>query len=348
MSALAAITVGALAFPALAQASSTAASARLTAATITVGHAPYAVAIDPSSHMAYVTNEDSDTVSVIKEATDTVVATIPVGVQPTGVAVDPSTGTVWVANYGDGTVSVISEATNQVIQTVNVDVNGANLGPSSVVVDAPTHTVFIGLYLGAVVAVNDQTYATVKPFYSTNGTSHLGVGAVNPATSTLYAPAADQRSVAEINTTTGSLITSLTGVGPVPAGVSLEDSSAAGYSGYLFVCQLAEDGHRIVVYNNMNTGVGEIWNVIHTSGKPITTAVDAATNTLYATLQATTGTGGSVAIISNANGKSPKTIETVPTGKSPIGIAIDPNEGPTGTTVFVANNGSDTVTTFAG
>ncbi|HEX4059746.1 MAG TPA: hypothetical protein VHY58_01895 [Streptosporangiaceae bacterium] len=48
-------------------------------ATIPVGQDPDAVAADPASHTAYVSNENSNTVSVISEATDKVTDTINVG-----------------------------------------------------------------------------------------------------------------------------------------------------------------------------------------------------------------------------------------------------------------------------
>ena len=47
-------------------------------ATVTVGSNPWGVAVTPNGAYAYVTNEGSDTVSVISTATNTVTATITV------------------------------------------------------------------------------------------------------------------------------------------------------------------------------------------------------------------------------------------------------------------------------
>ncbi|WP_368908890.1 hypothetical protein, partial [Bacillus wiedmannii] len=44
----------------------------------------------PDGTLAYVTNQGSNTVSVINTATNTVIDTVPVGVAPTGIA----TGTI--------------------------------------------------------------------------------------------------------------------------------------------------------------------------------------------------------------------------------------------------------------
>jgi YVTN family beta-propeller protein len=72
---------------------------------------------------AYVTNFNSDTVSVISMATNTVVATIPVGSNPLGVAITPDGEFVYVTNSGAGTVSVISTASNTVVATMPVGSN---------------------------------------------------------------------------------------------------------------------------------------------------------------------------------------------------------------------------------
>ena len=69
---------------------------------------------------AYITNQRSNTVSVIDTATNTVSATIPVGVNPVGVAVNPGGSKVYVANLSANTVSVIDTATNTVIATIPV------------------------------------------------------------------------------------------------------------------------------------------------------------------------------------------------------------------------------------
>src|SRR5688572_9543933 len=54
----------------------------------------------PSGELAYVTNEDSQELTVIDTRTDSVVATIPVGTRPRGVRVSPDGKTVFVALSG--------------------------------------------------------------------------------------------------------------------------------------------------------------------------------------------------------------------------------------------------------
>jgi YVTN family beta-propeller protein len=66
-------------------------------ATVTVGMAPFGVAVAPDGAFVYVANLRSNTVSVIDAASNTVAATVPVGGAPRGVAVAPNGAFVVVA-----------------------------------------------------------------------------------------------------------------------------------------------------------------------------------------------------------------------------------------------------------
>src|SRR5215470_19074287 len=84
---------------------------------------------------AYITNQNSNTVSVIDTATDTVSATIPVDFIPFDVAVSPDGSKVYVTNKsitfsGPNTVSVIDTETNTVSATITVDID-PNCTPQS-------------------------------------------------------------------------------------------------------------------------------------------------------------------------------------------------------------------------
>src|SRR5258707_4091101 len=81
------------------------------------------VVVPASTHdqNAYITNLDSNTVSVIATATNTVIGlAIPVGLSPLGVVVTPDRSKVYVANHASNTVSVIDTATNSVSATIPV------------------------------------------------------------------------------------------------------------------------------------------------------------------------------------------------------------------------------------
>src|SRR5260370_6060059 len=67
---------------------------------------------------AYITNQVSNTVSVIDTAIDMVIATIPVGLAPVGVAVSPDGTKVYITSGTVNTLSVIDAATNQLSATI--------------------------------------------------------------------------------------------------------------------------------------------------------------------------------------------------------------------------------------
>lgn len=129
---------------------------------------------------AYVTNANSDTVSVIDTATDTVITTIAVGDRPEGVAVLPNGTRVYVVNSLDGTVSVINTATNIVVATVPVggDPRSVTVTPDgtrawvsgysgTTVIDTATNTV-----VGTVAALPSSLDVAFSP----NGSRAYGTG----------------------------------------------------------------------------------------------------------------------------------------------------------------------------
>ncbi len=70
-----------------------------------------------SASNLYVTNYESDTVSVIDGTSNRVIATIPTGSEtgPFSIAITPDGRTAWVGNFDSGTVISIDTATNQVV-----------------------------------------------------------------------------------------------------------------------------------------------------------------------------------------------------------------------------------------
>jgi YVTN family beta-propeller protein len=94
---------------------------RQVVATIGVGQSPQAVAVVPNGSRVYVTNWQSNSVSVIDTTSGTVVATITdgVGTAPNGLAISRDGSRVYVANDQSATISVIDTATNTVVAQVS-------------------------------------------------------------------------------------------------------------------------------------------------------------------------------------------------------------------------------------
>jgi YVTN family beta-propeller protein/autotransporter-associated beta strand protein len=79
------------------------------------------MAIAPDGTRAYVTNTNSNSISVINTATNTVIgAAIAVGSNPDAVAVSPNGTRIYVTSFNSNTVSVINAATNAVVATILV------------------------------------------------------------------------------------------------------------------------------------------------------------------------------------------------------------------------------------
>src|SRR5438067_1481936 len=102
------------------------AGSTFTNATVQVGTAPSFAMYDLQLNAVYVTNETSNTLSVIDavSTSPTVnkqIAEIALqGTTPKSVAVLPDRTKIYVANFGSGTVSVINALSNQVLKTISV------------------------------------------------------------------------------------------------------------------------------------------------------------------------------------------------------------------------------------
>jgi YVTN family beta-propeller protein len=73
--------------------------------------------------VAYVTNEESGTVSVVDRAKGRVVSTIQVGRAPRGIVVSPDIQRAYVVNGGGDTITVIDVSSQRAIHTANIEVH---------------------------------------------------------------------------------------------------------------------------------------------------------------------------------------------------------------------------------
>ena len=124
---------------------------------IAVGSDPYDVVVDSANGDVYVTNQNSNTVSVINSATNQVVATLPVGLEPMYLGTNPLNGDVYVGNNNAGDVSVINAA-NQVVNTISVAST-----PSGMAVDTATGNVYVSQYNPGTVSVIGSAIPCPKP-----------------------------------------------------------------------------------------------------------------------------------------------------------------------------------------
>src|SRR5919198_5007165 len=105
--------------------------------TLHIGKRPTGLAIDPNTDKVYVTNRDSNTVTVINSTTDKVVANVIVGKGPTGIGIESNTKRVYVANGLSGKVTVINSTTDKVVANLTV-----GLHPTGLAIDPNTKKVY--------------------------------------------------------------------------------------------------------------------------------------------------------------------------------------------------------------
>ncbi|PQM46806.1 Serine/threonine-protein kinase PknD [Mycobacterium talmoniae] len=189
--------------------------------TIHVGKSPYGVAVDSTTHTAYVTSYDDGTVSVIDTNNNTVTTTIHVGYEPRGVAVDATTHTAYVTNRGDSTVSVINTTNNTVTATIDVGTS-----PERVAVEPTTHAAYVTNLNDGTVSVIDTTNNTVTTTIRV-GRSPTGV-AVDATTPTAYVINAGDGTVSVIDTSTNTVINTVA-AGKQPDDVAVDTTTHTAY-----------------------------------------------------------------------------------------------------------------------
>lgn len=112
-----------------------------------------------STLLIYVTNEDSNNVSVINKQTGAVVATIMVGERPRGIAtvMKGERSRIYVANSGSDSISVIDPTTNMVENEIPIKFGKKPEGIAAASVSSGKELVFVANYDTNSVSVIDST-----------------------------------------------------------------------------------------------------------------------------------------------------------------------------------------------
>jgi YVTN family beta-propeller protein len=148
----------------------------------------------------YITNEFSDTVSVINTASNTVIATIPIGRFPYGVAAAPDGSKVYVTNPDANTVSVIDTATNTVTATIPTG-KGSPFGVAATPDSSKVYVTIPGI---STVSVIDTATNTVTATIGVGLAIPFGV-AVSPDGSKVYITNSQNSTVSVIDTASNAV-----------------------------------------------------------------------------------------------------------------------------------------------
>jgi YVTN family beta-propeller protein len=265
-----------------------------------------------------VANFNSDSVSVIDTATNTVVDTVGVADSPLGVAITPDAAKVYVTNPNVNKVSVIDTETNTMVTTINVGTSprGIAISPDGARAYAVNH----GSNTISVIDTATDTVATT-----------IGVGggpwaiAITPDGAHGYVTNFSSDSVSVIDTATNTVGPAI-GVGDRPRGIAISQDGARAYvtsfgSNTVSVIDIATN----TVATTIGVGVGPIGIAMTPDGNrayvanadsflvpPTVSVIDTTTNTV---------------------------VDTVGVGHLPLWTAVTPD----GALAYVTNSGPDTV-----
>lgn len=326
--------------------------------TIRTGEQPMAVAVNETTHKAYVVNRLSDSVTVIDGKTRTAIATIATGTGPEGIAINPLTNRVYVTNSTANSVSVIDGATDRVTATVGVGyfcqavaVNPVtnriyvanNFGHSVTVIDGATHetaTFRVGQGPRAIV-VNPVTNMIYTANYGSLDASEID-GATNsvksvPTGKHPWTIAADSRSnkvyVVNEDSASVSVIDGATGavkhvpVGEIPFAVAVNDAANKAYV-------LSYGSNTMAVIDG---ATGTVSKTVSLPVQPSAVAVNSRTNTIYVANQKT-------ASVLAVDGVTGAILATVKAGTIPYAMAVNRAANQ----VVVTNFSSDDATLIDG
>jgi len=293
--------------------------------------------------VAYVTNEESGTVSVLDRTKDRVVSTIQVGRAPRAVVATPDIRRAFVLNGGGDSITVIDPSTNRALHTFNIEVHAqaremalsprgqtlyvANTALNSVsVIDAetlsPGATIPVGISPSAL-AVDQRGTRLLVANQGSNTVTLIDTFANRVVTTTPVDPgpvhiAVDETSgldrafvasplstfISVIDTSTGQVVRRLN-VGP-GAVASLPDRTP----NRLFVVK--EQQSRVTLFDmNLNVELGGV----QVGAKPFRIALDPTRDKLYVVNRE----GGSVTVLDRV---SRRVERTIPVGKRPYGIVV--------------------------
>ena len=226
---------------------------------------PVGISVNPVTKKIYVTNEFSNSVSVISGTVNSVTNTIAVGDFPYGVAVNPFNSRVYVTNRGSDTVSVIDGSTNTKLDNITVQKS-----PVGIAVDPSADWIYITNINSDTVSVIDGITNRVTANIIT-GKIPYGVS-LNPITKMVYVTNMGSNTISVIDEITDRVTANIT-VGKNPVGIAVNPITNT-----IFVTNYAAntvsviDGSKDRVTANITVGKN-----------PVGIAVNPITNKVYVT-----------------------------------------------------------------
>lgn len=269
--------------------------------------------------VAYVTNEEAGTVSVIDRAKDRVVSTIQVGQAPRGIVVEPDTRRAFVLNGGADTITVIDVNSHRVVHTLNLEVRA---GAQELAISPRGRTLYVAnTALNSVSALDTATFSATAPVPV--GVSPVALAVDSRSTRVLVANAGSN-TVTLIDAFSTRAVATVT-VDPGPVHISVDPNPGAdrvfvASPSSTFMSVLAASSGQVV--RRLNVGPGAVASL-----------PDVIPNRLFV-VKAPQNRVAVFDLSLNAE------IGAIPVGRGPHRIALDPDRDK----LYVVNRDGDSVT----
>lgn len=263
---------------------------------------------------AYVTNFNSNTVSVIDTSSNSVVTTVPVGAGPVEAAGSPDGTRVYVTNQNANTLSIIDTTTRIVIGTL-----ATGSRPFEVAFTPDGTHAYVTNSGGNTVQVIDNSANAISAAV-TVGFGPAGV-AVTPDGRSVYVANFFSDSVSVIDTASNNVVATVP-VGSGPNWVAITPNGAFAY--------VPNFGSNTVTV--IDTVTNAVVATVTVGSIPVEVAISPDGARAYVTSRV----ANNVSVIATA---SNTVLATIPVGFSPAGIAITPD----GRFAYVANQSSAAV-----
>ena len=267
---------------------------------------------------AYVSNENSNDVSVVNVANNTVLATIPVGAGPVAFAQLPGQSLAYVANFNASNVSVVNTATNSVTGSIAV-----GKSPIGIAVNSNGSTAYVANFNKNTISVIDTASSTVTATIAAKG--QPSALALSPDGSSLYVLNFTTNKLQIMSTATNTITNSVAaGAEPVALAVTPDGSR-------VYVADLSAGLVTVI-----NPGTATVIGTITVGTFPSGLAVTPDGQSVYVSNQGSS----TVTVIQTSN----NTVSaTIPGFSGPIGVAITPD----GTTAYVTNSTANTLSAIS-
>jgi len=279
--------------------------------TISVGDGPMQIAITPNGNYVYVTNQDDDTVSVIRTSDNTVVDIISVGDVPQGIAVTPDGNYVYV---GSTPLKVIRTADNTEIDSISLGHNskGMAITPNGNYVYMTTTAA------NNMLVMRTSDNAVVKSILVGDNPTFI---AITPNGSYVYVTKWSDDNVKMIRTSDNTVVDTFS-VGDSPYSIVVSPDGS-----YVYVGSVMDDMVSVI-----RTSDNTVVDTISALDSPYGIAITPNGNYVYVS-----NTGlDTVSVIRTSDNA---VVDTISVGDFPYGIAVTPD----GNYVYVANFVANTV-----